>query len=79
MCSLWSQPGCRAQKLLVLFCLTKCDGQPPICEKMTGGANVPVVDMGYRDGLSDLFKSAAQLHQLMAAHASLKVARVAVY
>jgi hypothetical protein len=46
---------------------------------MTGGANVPVVDMGYRDGLSDLFKSAAQLHQLMAAHASLKVARVAVY
>ena len=31
-----------------MFCLTKCDGQPPLCEKMTGGGNVPVVRMGYR-------------------------------
>jgi hypothetical protein len=28
--------------------LTKCDGQPPLCEKVTGGANVAVVGMGYR-------------------------------
>jgi hypothetical protein len=29
----------------VLFWLTKCDGQPPLCEKVTGGANVAVVGM----------------------------------
>ena len=41
---------CRGAKLLVvLFCLTKCGGQPPLCEKKkTGGANVRVVGMGYR-------------------------------
>lgn len=31
----------------VLFCLTKCDGQPPL-PMVTGGTNVAVVGMGYR-------------------------------
>jgi hypothetical protein len=36
-----------------LFWLTKYDGQAPLCEKMTGGAIVAVVGMGYR-GLLDV-------------------------
>jgi hypothetical protein len=40
--------GAILEELVVMFCLTKCDGQPPLCEKRTGGADVPVVGMGYR-------------------------------
>jgi hypothetical protein len=43
------QLGLKGAKLsAVLFWLRKCDGQPPLCKKVTGGTNVAVVGMGDR-------------------------------